>query len=67
MGLLEVQEVAGVMEKQVIGGRSKIMQPGGFGVPDPQVSVDRIDQKCSLRPECQLTQIRFPVSFLDDF
>ena len=40
-------KVARVTEKQVIGRRSKITQPDRFGLPDPQVSVDRIDQKHS--------------------
>ena len=39
---LEVQEVAGVTEELIIVGRSRDLQPNGFGQPDPQVSIDRI-------------------------
>ena len=33
-GFLEVQKVAGVTEEQLIGGRSKKVQPNGFSKPN---------------------------------
>ena len=37
----------GILEEQVVGERSKKLQLDRFGRLDPQVSVDRFDQKLS--------------------
>ena len=36
------------MEKWVVGGRSRNLQPDGFGRPDPQVSIDQIVQRLNV-------------------
>ena len=61
-----------VTEEQVVGERSRNLQPDGFGRPNPQVSVEQFVQRLSVAASDRIAWALnitywFPLFILDDF